>query len=99
MIGFNIYDDYYDDGHVPQGECQETWGHAEFGADGEEEDVASVVYAYVSLLYLPGVSLSLDGEDITFKHLTHELREQLLEWLQKSDLKFKDKEIDFYSES
>ena len=109
MIGFNIYDDYYDDGFVPKGEIQETWGRVEGYANQEglypveahsdEEGILHAVFAYLSLLYLPGIKVFVEGDQITFQHLTHARREQLLEWLQRSNLEYNGQKIDFYSES
>lgn len=98
MILFNIWDDYYDDNAIPEGEFQETFGKVEGGTD-DEEGVISVVYSYLALLHLPEVEITKEFDEIHFKNLSHEMREQLVEWLNQSNLKFQGNKIDFYSES
>jgi hypothetical protein len=103
MIPFNVWDDYYDDGHVPEGEIQETYGYVEDDVDWTEEErceIAKLVTWYCQTeITLPGVVVGQKGEDVEFKHLTHTLREKLLNELQNSGLNYKGKSFDFYSES
>lgn len=100
-IGFNIWDDYYDDGYVPNGEIQRTHGYLEGWKDTKEEkiEVIKFIYNHLMTLSLPGVILDLGEEEIFFKYLTHERRVTLVEELGTSGLKWKDKLITFYSES
>lgn len=100
IIGFNIWDDYYDDGYVPEGEIQETYGYLEGwkGTQEDKEKVIKIIYDYLMILSLPGIKVSYDDE-IYFQYLTHERRETLVEELEKSNLEWKGTKITFYSES
>lgn len=101
-IHFNIWDDYYDDGYVPEGEIQSTYGYVEEYDDFPDEDkeeLASLLIERLKTLDLAGVEVENGGEDVIFKHLTHERREKLIEELNQSEFAYKGKRIHFYSES
>lgn len=102
-IGYNIWDDYHDDGFVPQGEIQETHGYVEeFDVlTGDDKNaIGDLIHAFLLTLDLTGVEVKNGGNgDIAFKHLTHERREKLVDELEKSGLKYNDTPINFYSES
>lgn len=99
-IGFNIWDDYYDDGYVPEGEIQETHGYVE-GEQLEQEkgEIAGLVANYIDDLDMTGVEVHFNGDDIDFKHLSHQRRYKLVEELENSGLEYKGNKINFYSES
>ena len=100
-INFNIWDDYYDDGHVPQGKTQSTYGYIESELDlDEQEKILEVILHYLKDLdSLKNVDVRKNGTDIEFENLTHSKREELLNLLGNSNLMFEDKSISFYSES
>lgn len=102
-ILFNIWDDYWDDGYVPIGEIQKTYGYIEEYDDiGEEQKEKISKFIFDHLMKMPilqGVKVELSGEDIDFIGLTHEIREKLLRELSESELKFEGIPINFYSES
>lgn len=102
-IGYNIWDDYYDDGFVPQGEVQETHGYVEEFDVLTEKDksaIGDLIHAFLLTLDLTGVEVTKGGNgDIRFKHMTHERREKLVKELKASGLKYNDTPIKFYSES
>ncbi len=101
-IPFNIWDDYHDDGYVPEGDTQKTYGYVEEYDDiteDEKELISEVIYNYIKTLDMTGVVFKKAGEDIDFEHLTHERREKLIKELQSSGLQFNGIPINFYSES
>jgi hypothetical protein len=100
-IPVNIWDDYYDDGFIPKGKIQETHAYIEeydILDDEAKEPIIKVLYDYIMTLNLEGVIIEYDCE-IYFKHLTHQKREELLEKLEKSNLKYQNIPFEFYSES
>lgn len=101
-IGFNIWDDYYDDGYAPAGKIQETEGYVECEPDLPDEfhvGVVKVVYEYLKTLDLPGVVMS-PGYRLDFKHLTHALRERLIyKDLKDVKLSYQGIPISIYSDS
>lgn len=102
-IGWNIWDDYYDDGFVPQGEVQETHGYVEeFDVLSHEDKTAigDLILRFIQTLDMTGVEVKHGGHgDISFKHLTHERREKLVTELEQSGLHYNGIPINFYSES
>lgn len=100
-IPFNIWDDYYDDGYVPIGEIQETYGFVEEYdrfSEEEKENIIKVIYDYIVSLGMD-FEVELSGTNIDFKHMTHKQRERLLKILDESGLRYNGINIDFYSES
>lgn len=101
-IHFNIWDDFYDDGHVPEGKIQKTHGYVEESKMPEDEmnKVAKAVYDYIDAnLDMTGVKVRLAGSDVLFEHLTHVRLDKLVKELQNSKLEIDGKSIAFYSES
>ena len=77
-IGFNIWDDYHDDGYVPNGESQDTYSYVEEEMDEvEKEAIAKIVFDYISKNF-PTVKVRLRGADVEFVGLTHTRREKLV---------------------
>lgn len=101
-IGFNIWDDYYDDGYVPAGNIQATQGYVEYEENLPDEfhiGVVKVVYEHLKTLELPGVVMT-PGHRLYFEHLTHALRERLIyKDLKDVKLSYQGIPIGFYSES
>lgn len=123
-IGINIWDDYYDDGYVPEGENQSTYAYVE--AKLSDEDCKNLLESFK--LKLESLS-SLDKEikltlnyydsaekypnlvgtehawclykrwQLEFSHLTHELREQVVEDLKTWNFKYQGQDVEVYSES
>jgi hypothetical protein len=101
-IPFNIWDDYYDDGYIPEGERQATHGYIEEYdtiTDDDKEKMLQVVFNYINTLDMTGVEMEIEGTDLYFTHLTHERRERLVEELEKSNLQYNGRPFSFYSES
>lgn len=104
-IPFNIWDDYYDDGHVPEGKSQKTEGFVEDPEDelpsDLERETLELVHGYIRTLDLDGgrCRIRLYGKGIEFLHLTHERRERLIEELEAANLHCGGLPIEFYSES
>jgi hypothetical protein len=98
-IPFNVWDDFYDDGYIPEGEKQDTYGYVENDMPDEEKaQVSKIVYDFIMTLDMTGVTLKL-GVDIDFDNLTHARLDKLMGELKNSNLKWNGKEIYFYSES
>lgn len=101
-IPINIWDDYYDDGYVPDGKIQATYAYIEeydVLTDEDKEPIIQVFYDYLKTLNLEGVELNTDGCLVFFKHLTHRRREKLVEELEQSKLQHEGIPFGFYSES
>ena len=109
-IPVNIWDDYCDDGHVPEGEKQETYAYIESSEipEAEQEKIMKVIYDYLvthrTLLDLPReLEIKLSGIHIDFVNLTHFCRERLVPRLAELDygsgLMYYGTPIHFYSES
>lgn len=93
-IPFNIWDDFL--------EGQETHGYTEEYDDlteKEREEIAEIVFNYIKNLDMTGVEVTLRGEDVYFRGLTYVRLEELVKELQSANLKYKDHDFDFYSES
>ena len=101
-IPFNIWDDFWNDDCVPAGEIQQTHGYIEDGGEipkAEKRKMAKVVFDFLKTLDLTGVDVTLEDDEIDFKHLTHERLDALMKELEASGLKYKRKPFYFYSES
>ncbi len=102
-IPFNIWDDYWDDGYVPQGKVQETYGYIEEYDTLTDEDkvpIVKFIYEYITKeLDLTGVKVELAGTNINFTNLTHARREYMMERLKNCKLQYNGMPIKFYSES
>ena len=118
-IPINIWDDYHEDGYVPDGENQNTYAYV------EDYDLLSEIakhalerlYNYiVANKLLPNVQMSLiyykskdkyptlddiyqyERWELRFENLTHKLREELVEKLNKNKI-YDDCLLRIYSES
>lgn len=104
-VDLNLWDDYYDDGYVPEGKCQETHMYIEEYdnlTDNDKTKIMKVVYDFIVTLDMVGVEVELDGKEIYFKHLTHIRREKLIKELELENAKLVFGDVypfDFYSES
>lgn len=101
-ISINLWDDYYDDGYVPEGKFQETYMYVEehdYFTEDMKIEAMGVVLEHLKTLDLDGVEIKNCGSEINFKHLTHVRREQLVKELEVSGLTYNDIPIDIYSES
>ena len=119
-IGINIWDDYYDDGYVPEGEIQETYIYVEEKISlNHQKNILENILSYIEdnnifpkivdyeiKLYdskekYPNLSDDTHYKryELRLKNFTHELRHKVLKQLKKSKLKYKNKELLFYSES
>jgi len=106
-IHVNIWDDYYDDGHVPEGEKQETRIYVEEYDIPEEDKELYIEYIYDKIMeikkkhtaaFLGAVKFNL-GYDIRCENLTHKKREYLLQELQNMKLEYNGIPFNIYSES
>lgn len=125
-IGINIWDDYWDDGYVPEGEIQETYAYVEGGRDYlTNEDQKKILELLLNHLknkkHLQDVEMHLEFYDsklkypqlvgtenewclferweLRFKHLTHDIRETLVEGLKTENLTCNNIPLNIYSES
>lgn len=101
-IPVNIWDDYYDDGYVPEGKFQFTHMYIEeydVLSEEKKEGMMILVLEHLKTLDLTGVEIDEDGVEIYFKHLTHERREKLVVELNNAKLTFNGIPYEFYSES
>lgn len=125
MIGINIWDDFYEDGYVPEGEIQETYIYVE-EYDITEEDkklILNHVMWYIDfdalldnnvtqkeLVYFdsrikyPNLNPEYDHIhftrwEIRLKNITHQQVNNLVKELNDAELKYKEKSLEFYSES
>lgn len=100
-ISINIWDDFYDDGHVPEGKKVETKAYVE-GETNEElaEKGMECMYNFIKdLSILKGVEVRLSGDRIYFTDLTHKILDALTKVLDKEILVVDGYELDIYSES
>ena len=58
-ININIWDDYYEDGFVPEGKNQETYAYVDNGdlSDDDQRDVLKLLQAHVMEMKQPGSSI------------------------------------------
>lgn len=101
-ICFNIWDDYWDDGYVPEGKAQETHGYIEeYELLNERQKcvIVSYLFDYLKNMDLGDTKLKLSGDGIIFTGMTHKVRHKLLKDLQKSKLHYNGVPFLFYSES
>jgi hypothetical protein len=102
-IPFNVWDDYWDDGHVPPGDVQQTFGYIEEYEDINDKDkepIIQFIYDYIKKhIDMTEVKMEILGTQIEFINLTHVKREYMMERLGKSKLQYNGVSIDFYSES
>lgn len=109
-IGINIWDDYYDDNDIPDGEIQETFIIVEETLS--EEDKGQILSFIINLIFVlfkkqnePATfklvydKFSRNKYKIEIKHLTHVKRLELLQILKKSNSSYFDTKLKFYSES
>lgn len=130
-IDINIWDDYYEEGYIPDGQIQETFIYVESNHTIPEEAlILNILLEYIqkNITYLNGVKMWLELYDsrkkypemtrqrceesgidydrfhyqryqIIVQHMTHVMRERLVEDLQKSNLSFNEIKFHIYSES
>lgn len=72
-IGINIWDDYFEDGYVPEGEIQETYAYVEGGRDYlTNEDQKKILELLLNHLkgkkYLEGVEMFIQFYDSKLKY-------------------------------
>ena len=105
-IPINIWDDYYDDGHVPEGYTQNTHIYVE-DSDIPEEDkekILKILLDYIKdNIYLPKTKFKLEDK-LYVKNLTHSQREITLQvglsqGQKDGSLSYKGKLFRIYSES
>jgi hypothetical protein len=98
-IGFNIWDDFHDDGYVPVGKKQCTFGYVEEDlSDDDKDEICKLVYAYILTLDMTGVKVECNDR-MYFTDLTHARLEKLITELDESALHYQNRPISFYSES
>lgn len=100
-ISINIWDDFWDDGYVPEGKRVETKAYVESETDEELAGKGmKCMYDFISgLSILKGVEVKLSGDRIYFTDLTHKILDGLMEILDKEILVVDGYELDIYSES
>ncbi len=99
-LPINIWDDFYSDGHVPEGEKQETEAYVEGEIDELAEKGIKCLYDFVvGLSILKDTDVRLSGDRIYFTNITHETLDELMEVLDKEILAVDGYELDIYSES
>jgi len=102
-IPINIWDDYWDDGYVPEGDCQKTYAYIELYdvlTEKEQNEVMSFLYDYIIALNLPDApKIELLGANIDFENITHKFRESMVKILQDAKLEWCGIPLDIYSES
>lgn len=101
-IGVNIWDDYYEDGFIPEGEIQETHMRIEEMemSDETKNFCMRIIFDYmVHNLNLDGVKIIDCGDEIWFEGLTHERREKLVDELNEAGLTVEGFPFSVYSES
>jgi len=74
-IHVNIWDDFYDDGHIPEGKIQESHIYVEEKdsdiSEDEKEEILMLLLGYIqNNIPMEGVELTMNG-DIQIKHMTH----------------------------
>lgn len=104
IVNINIWDDYYDDGYVPDGKIQETRIYVEQDVSQDfKEEVLSFFYEYLKNNFkeeLNSVEISYGGDEIYLKHFTHKKRYEIMNKIEKSKIFFKDRyRLNIYSES
>lgn len=106
-IPINIWDDFYDDGHVPEGEKQETHIYVEDSEldDDYKEKVLTFLLEQILTIHkdtniLEGVSFEITGDRIEIENMTHKQLGDLMEEFKNGGHIFYDKKIlSIYSES
>jgi hypothetical protein len=122
MIGINIWDDFYEDGYIPEGKIQETYLYVEEElCDQDKFLILSHIMLYIetilesktqrelffydSALKYPKL-VGTENEyllfkrwEIRFKNITHQQVDNLVEELNKAEIKYKGEQLEFYSES
>ena len=101
-ISVNIWDDYYEDGYIPDGKIQKTHIYVEDSKmdENDKEKYLKYLLNYINenIKYLDGVKMWLAG-DIRVEHMTHKQRERLVDDLVKADLSIDGLKYHIYSES
>lgn len=101
-IPVNVWDDFWGDGCIPEGEIQSTHAYIEEYdkiTDEQKVPMMRVVYDFIKTLDMPGVEIDDGDGEIYFKHLTHERLDRLMQELEESKLAYNGIPFDFYSES
>lgn len=108
MININIWDDYWEDGYVPDGEIQETFIYVDDTNIplNEQSEIIEIIENYISLSWgnnilkadISKILLS-DMCRLEIKNISHRERFNLLKDLRKSNLTYKGNKFNIYSES
>jgi hypothetical protein len=99
-ITINIWDDFFDDGFVPEGEIQKTYAYVEENCPNnyDEEDILQAVCQFIQSL---GFELKsyIQNDKIIFENITHVMLHKLIVELNKTGLLYNASRIIFTSES
>jgi len=101
-IPLNLWDDFWSDGCVPDGEVQETYAYIEeydVLTDENKQAIVDHLFNYLQRLDLTGVEVEKGDDRIYFKHLTHERLDRLVRELRLAELTFEGLPFHVYSES
>lgn len=103
-IHLNIWDDFYEDDYVPEGEKQETHAYIEdyFFSDDEKELLMMCFHGYLVENFkeeLDGVKVIDGGSEIYFENLTHRKLWDIMKKLEAIELTFGGIPYNIYSES
>ncbi len=96
-IPFNIWDDYSESENYSS-----TYGYVEeYDVLSEKDKEAICFLIYNQIIQLENLDFLVkdDCDQISFEKLSHDRREKLVKELNKLELKYNNKLIDFYSES
>ena len=104
VIPVNIWDDYYDDGYVPEGRVQETNIYIEeyeILTSVDKQKILSSILDHIKRFQLPEEVIFdlVTGGEIDVTNLTHKLRYELLKKLEAENMFYQGIPIVFYSES
>ena len=103
-IPLNIWDDFYEDGYVPEGKKQETHAYIESSkiSEDDKELLMEAFHGYLILHFtseLAGVTVGYGGDEIYFTNLTHKKLDAIMDRFDEVELTFGGIPYSIYSES
>lgn len=99
-IHINFWDDFWDDGYVPEGKKQECYAYVEQKMEEEEKiKVMDYLFDFINKNFPMKAELKNVGGQIRLTNITHKELDSLMGFFDKQELLFEGRPLNIYSES
>lgn len=99
-IHINFWDDFWDDGYVPEGKIQKSYAIVEMDMTEEEETkIMDYLFNFINNNFPMQAGLRNVGGKIMLDNITHKELDSLMKFFDKQELTFEGRPLKIYSES